>query len=116
LLNRVAVETDDGLEQRRAEHRGAELLLAGDDLQQDAAREVLAALVVDDLDALTSGDQPAQVLERHVTAVVRVVQSPVGVFAYQAFFGHVKQCLQRGRELGRQCTLPDSSPSVCSAQ
>src|ERR1700739_3246183 len=92
LLNRVAVEADDGFEELSAQHRGAELLLARDDLQQDAARQVLAALVVDHLDALTAGDQPPQILERHMTAVVRVVQTPVGVFAYEAFFGHVKQC------------------------
>jgi len=67
-----------------------ELLLAGDDLQQDAARDVLAALVVHHLDALAARDQLAQVIEGHVAAVVRIVQPPIGVFAYEAFFGHVR--------------------------
>ena len=72
------------------EHRGAELLLAGDDLQQDAARQVLATAVVDHLDAQAGGDQLAQIIERYMAAVVRVVQTAVGVLAYEAFFGHVR--------------------------
>jgi hypothetical protein len=42
-----------------------------------------------------------------VTAIVRVVEPTVGVFAYEAFFGHVSSVVQhrRGRslELGRRC-------------
>src|SRR5206468_747682 len=76
-------------EQLQAQHRGSELLLAGDDLQQDAARDVGAALVVHHLDPLAARDQLAQVIEGDVAAVLRVVQTPVGVFAYQTLFGHV---------------------------
>src|SRR6185437_8189268 len=82
------------VQQLRAGHRGAELLLGSDDLQQDAAGQVLAALVVDHFDALAAGDQLAQVIERYVAAVVGVVQAPVGVFAYQAFFGHRNRSFQ----------------------
>src|SRR2546430_13753018 len=39
LLYRITVEANDGLEQLQAQHRGSELLLAGDDLQQDADRK-----------------------------------------------------------------------------
>ena len=66
----------------------AELFLGGDDLQQHAARQVVAALVIHHLDALAGGDEFAQVIQCHVAAVTRVVQAPVGVFAYEAFFGH----------------------------
>src|SRR2546430_16276770 len=89
LLYRITVEANDGLEQLQAQHRGSELLLAGDDLQQDAARDVIAALVVHHLDPLAARDQLAQVIEGDVAAVLRVVQTPIGVFAYQALFGHV---------------------------
>ena len=39
-------------------------------------------------DLLTLGDELAQIIERHMAAVLRVIQAAVGVFAYQAFFGH----------------------------
>ena len=85
------------LEQLEAQHRGSELLLARDDLQQDAAGDVLAALVVDHLDALAARDELAQVVERDVPALLGVVEAPVGVFAYQALFGHVYRSFSRPR-------------------
>ena len=107
LLDGIAVETDDRLQQLGAEHRRTELLLTGDDLQQDAAGDVLAALVVHHFDALTACDQLAQVIQGHVAAVMRVVQPTIGVFAYEAFFGHVRYAFEQAAtrhrlELGRR--------------
>ena len=109
-LHRVAVEADDRLEHLGAQDRPPELLLLGDHLQQDVAGDVVAGLVLDDPDLLALDDQAADVVERDVPALRRVVQATVRVLLDQAFLAHGPQCtsgfLRRKKELPRPA-VPD---------
>ncbi len=69
----VAVNPDDRLEELRGQDRLAELLLLGDDLQQDQTRDVSAGLVLDDADLLTIDDQGPDVIEGDVPTHSRIV-------------------------------------------
>ncbi len=53
-----------------------------------AVRQVRARAVVDHLHAHAAADQPADVVQRDVTAVSRVVKAAIGVFADDAGFRH----------------------------
>src|SRR5262249_4438393 len=55
---------------------------------QDQARDVFVGLVLDHLDALARDHQFADVVERDVPALRRVVETAVRIFFYQAFFAH----------------------------
>jgi hypothetical protein len=88
LVDRVAVKADERLQELRAQHRSPELLLAGHDLQQHGASDVRPALLLDDFHLLAVRDHFADVLERDVTAITRIVQAPVGILANQSLGGH----------------------------
>ncbi len=83
-LHRMAVEADDLREHRGGEHRRAARLLLQDDLQQDAARQVLAGLGVDDLELLVLEHQLLDVGQRDVGARLGVVEPAVRVLLDQA--------------------------------
>ena len=87
VLHGITVEADNALEQLHAQYGGTELFLLGDNLQQHRACQVLARTIVEHLDLLAAGDQPANILERHVPAGGRIVQSSVGVLAN--YSGHL---------------------------
>jgi len=112
-----------GLVTRQSDPRDARvgyavLTAAGQNLLQHA--QATARMICQELLNDAAGDQLAQVIEGDVAAVVRVVQAPVGVFAYQAFFGHVcglpagyaGASPERGRHLDRR----NGTRCVCSAQ
>ena len=80
VLHRSAVEADDRLEQLRGQDRLAELLLLGDDLQQDQASDVLVGLVFHHPDLLALDDQLPDVGQGHVAD--RRVDTQVRRFAY----------------------------------
>jgi len=88
VLHRPAVVADDRLEELGRQDGLAELLLLGDHLQEDQARDVLARLVLDHADLLAPHDQVADVLERDVLADGGVIEPPVGVLLDQPFLGH----------------------------
>jgi hypothetical protein len=91
-LHRIAVEADDRLEHGRAQDRPPELLLFGNDLQQDVARDVRARLVLDDADLLALDDEQADVVEGDVAALRSVVQATVRVLLDEAFLAHGREC------------------------
>ena len=78
-LHRVAVEADDLRQHVGREHRHAAGLFLEDDLQQDAARQVLAGLGVADLEMFAGEHHRLHVGQRDVAAGLRVVEPPVGV-------------------------------------
>ena len=87
VLQTAAVAADHLREEIAAHQRFAAAFLFGDDLQQDAARDVLLRLAIehDEIDALD--DQPTDVRERHVAAFGRVVEPAVRVLADDACAG-----------------------------
>src|SRR5690554_4757787 len=87
-LHRVAVEADDLRQQLGREHRLPGRFVLGDDLQQDRAGQVFAALGVADLELLTVHDQLADVLDRDVARNLGVVQAAVGVLLDDPGRGH----------------------------
>ena len=72
------------------------------------ARQVLAGLVVDDLDLLARHDELSQVFERDVAAGAGVIQAAIGVFAYEAFLLHG---LTPGGILGEAFALHNYRPN-----
>ncbi|MNT77117.1 hypothetical protein D3C72_2161960 [compost metagenome] len=69
----MAVETDDLRQHVRREHGHAAALLFKNDLQEDAARQVFAALGVDDLEFLVGQDQLLDICQGDVGAGPGVV-------------------------------------------
>src|SRR4051812_2814845 len=78
-LHRVAVEADDVRERRLREHRRAAGLFFQDDLQQDAAREVLVGLGVAHHEGFAGHHQLLHFGQGDVRGRVRVVEPPVRV-------------------------------------
>jgi hypothetical protein len=94
-LQRIAVAADQRLEQRGREDRPPELLLVGDDLQQDQPCDVLVGLVLDHLHAHAGDHQVADVVQGDVAALRGVVQAPVCVLLDESFFAHVSHIPER---------------------
>ncbi len=75
----------------RAERQEAALLLLflEDDLRQRDGRQIFLGLVVDDLDVVALPDHLADLIERDVPAVLRVVELAVRVTLDDPRFRHV---------------------------
>jgi len=64
------------------------MLLLGDDLQQDHARDVLLGLLVGHDEVHVVDHQPPDISQRDVTALHRVVETTVGIFLDDPWFAH----------------------------
>jgi len=107
-LHGIAIEADHLGKKVAGEHGGATRLLFEDDLQQDVAGQVFAALGVNNLEDTVFKDEFLHVCERDVGAGLGVVKAAVRVLFYQAnLIGH--SCLLLGDEI-RHCRL------YCGAQ
>ena len=92
----MAVEADDLREHLAREHRHAAGLFLEDDLQQDAAREVIARLRVAHHEVVAREHHLLHVGERDVAAGLGVVEPPVGVLLEDA-----RACARGARAVGR---------------
>jgi hypothetical protein len=63
------------------QHRLAAQFLLRDELQQHAARDVVAAAILDDANILAGGNQLAHIILVDVPARLRIVETPVSVLA-----------------------------------
>ena len=77
--------------QKVATHqRLAGMLLLGDHLQQDAARDVLLTLLVNDHELDAFHDQLPYIRQRDVAALDRVVQPTIRILLDDPRFAHCK--------------------------
>ena len=78
------------LEEIPAHERLTGMLLLGDHLQQDAARDVLLALLVDHHELDAFNDQFPHISQRDVAALNRVVEPPIRILLDYPRFAHCK--------------------------
>ena len=111
-LHGAAVRADHLRQEILAHQRLAGVLLLGDHLQQDRARDVFLALLVDDDEIDLVHHQPPDVGERDVAALDRVVEAPVRIFLDDSRLAHV-EAPRGSSELrtGRVSSAVHSNPS-----
>src|SRR5712671_6498878 len=79
------------------------MLLFGNHLQQDAARDVGAVLLVDDDEINSLDDQAPHIRQRYITALDSVVQPTVWVLLNHSRFAHWGCSLVGGRRGTEEC-------------
>src|SRR5476649_1433525 len=91
-----------------AEHRAISLFLLGDDLQQHRTGDVLLAAFIDDAEVNALEHQPANVVQRDIAALHRIVEPPVRVLLDDANLAHaeVLYCAMRSRPSSIAGRLP----------
>src|SRR5574343_807075 len=110
-LHRAAVEANEAGKQLAREHRHAAGFLFKNDLEQDAAGQVFAALGIDYLENLKFEDQILHIPQGDVRARLGIVKTTVGVFLDQAYrFRHAailktRVCVQRSIIAQRTASL-----------
>ena len=105
ILQTIAVEANDRLEQCFGENGLAELFLLGDDLQQNQAGDVVARLVFYDPHFLALYDELPDVLQRDMPGLRRVVQASIRVLFDQALRLAHRPSLACSREQFSQCKI-----------
>lgn len=98
-LHGVVVVTDDLFQHLCAKDWVAAIFFIGDDLQQDAAGNVVACVFIDDLESVTLEHQIAHFFQRDVAADFGVVQTAIGVLLDDAQRVY-RPLLRRGGILG----------------
>jgi hypothetical protein len=116
-LHGIAVEADHLRQQVAGEHRHAAGLFLEDDLQQDAAGEILPALGVNHLELLVLQHQLLDVGEGDVGTGSGVVQAPVRIFLDQSGVGHAFPPPASRSDYTQKAPLPRGRPfSSCAAR
>src|SRR6266403_4405330 len=87
-LHTGAIGTDHADHEILSQDGLSKMLLLGNHLQQDTARNVRVVLLVDDDELDPFDDQPPDIDQRYIPAFNRVIESTIRVFFYHSRFAH----------------------------